>query len=124
MPSVGAQYRLRQLESKKEALESRLRDLADGFEQATVDKNEQENKRVEMQEHLQEAAYYRKVLREERERCTTVLDAYEASIFQVFLKGPFSLYYGLPTYCTMIHCTYLINFQCDFKNLWCNQFLM
>lgn len=77
--SVGAQHRLRQLESKKEALESRLQDLALGFEQATVDKNEQENKQIEMQEHLQEAAYYRQVFAEERERRTTVAEAYHVS---------------------------------------------
>lgn len=80
---VGAQHRLRQLESKKEALESRLRDLAEGFEQATVDKNEQENKRIEMQEHMQEAAYYRQVFAEERERRLTVAEAYHVYLRRI-----------------------------------------
>lgn len=94
--SVGAQHRLRQLESKKEALESRLRDLAEGFEQATVDKNDQENKQIEMQEHLQESAYYRRVLAEERDRRTTVLEAYE-----VFSMHTFSLLWEIQSenYC-------------------------
>ena len=77
LPLGDAQHKLRQLESKKEALEARLRDLAAGFEQATADKNWQEEKRREMEEHLRVAAQFRQVLAGEHRRCSAVLNSYE-----------------------------------------------
>lgn len=65
------------MESKKTALEARLYDLGEGFEQATADKNEQEEKRAEMQERLREASHFQQVLVEEHTRRTAVLHACE-----------------------------------------------
>nr|XP_039248070.1 LOW QUALITY PROTEIN: dynein beta chain, ciliary-like [Styela clava] len=93
---VGAQHRLRQLESKKEALESRLRDLGEGFEQATVDKNEQENKRLEMQDHLREAAHFQQVLMDEHRRRTAVLSACEDQL--EWVTGVAAIAAGFSTY--------------------------
>nr|XP_018669150.1 dynein heavy chain 9, axonemal [Ciona intestinalis] len=75
--SIGdAQHKLRQLESKKGALEARLHDLAEGFEQATADKNTQEEKRMEMQDHSV-AAEFRQVLTEEHKRCCAALNSHK-----------------------------------------------
>ncbi|KAK7479595.1 hypothetical protein BaRGS_00029144 [Batillaria attramentaria] len=57
------------LESKRKALEVRLADLARGFEEATIDKNEQEEKTVKMRKILDTAAQLRRILRGERQRC-------------------------------------------------------
>ena len=46
-----------------QALEIRLADLARGFEEATIDKNEQEEKTVKMKKMLDTAAQLRRVRR-------------------------------------------------------------
>lgn len=80
----GAQHKLRQLESKKEALEARLEDLGEGFEQATADKNVQEEKMTEMEEHLRVAAHFQQVLSGEQKRCLTTLNSHEVTIYKKF----------------------------------------
>nr|CAB3238693.1 dynein heavy chain 8, axonemal-like [Phallusia mammillata] len=95
--SIGdAQHKLRQLESKKEALEARLRDLADGFEQATADKNTQVEKRSEMEEHLRVAAQFRQILAGEHRRCCGVLNTYEDRLDWV--TGAAAVSSGFATY--------------------------
>ncbi|CAK8694749.1 unnamed protein product [Clavelina lepadiformis] len=95
--SIGdAQHKLRQLESKKDALEARLRDLADGFEQATADKNSQEEKRKEMEEHLRVAAKFRQVLAGEHQRCCAVLKCFGERL--EWVVGAATMAAGFATY--------------------------
>ena len=56
-----AEHKMSTLENKRKALEVRLSGLAKGFEEATIDKNEQEDKTVKMKKMLETAAQLRKV---------------------------------------------------------------
>ena len=56
-----AEHKMSTLENKRKALEVRLSGLAKGFEEATIDKNEQEEKTVKMKKMLETAAQLRKV---------------------------------------------------------------
>ena len=56
-----AEHKMGILENKRKALEIRLADLARGFEEATIDKNEQEQKTLQMDKLLETAARLRKV---------------------------------------------------------------
>lgn len=51
-----ADHKLTSLDRKSEALNNRLRDLAENFEEATVDKEEQHEKVVKMKQQLQTAS--------------------------------------------------------------------
>jgi len=56
-----AEHKMSTLENKRKALEVRLAGLAKGFEEATIDKNEQEDKTIKMRKMLETAAQLRKV---------------------------------------------------------------
>ena len=56
-----AEHKMSTLENKRKALEVRLSGLAKGFEEATIDKNEQEEKTIKMKKMLETAAQLRKV---------------------------------------------------------------
>ena len=56
-----AEHKMSTLENKRKALEVRLAELAKGFEEATIDKNEQEDKTIKMKKMLETAAQLRKV---------------------------------------------------------------
>ncbi|KAH9514965.1 hypothetical protein Btru_021540, partial [Bulinus truncatus] len=55
-----AQHRMNTLENKRKALEVRMTDLARAFEEATIDKNEQEEKTIKMKKMLDTAAELRR----------------------------------------------------------------
>ena len=57
----SAEHKMSILENKRQALEIRLADLARGFEEATIDKNEQEDKTIKMDKNLETAVRLRKV---------------------------------------------------------------
>ena len=57
----NAEHKMATLDSKRKALEVRLKDLAKGFEDATVDKNDQEEKTVKMDKMLHTAGDLREV---------------------------------------------------------------
>ena len=57
----NAEHKMATLDSKRKALEVRLKDLAKGFEDATIDKNDQEEKTVKMDRMLGTAANLRQV---------------------------------------------------------------
>lgn len=56
-----AEHKMATLDSKRKALEVRLKDLAKGFEDATIDKNDQEKKTIKMAEMLSTATHLRQV---------------------------------------------------------------
>jgi dynein heavy chain len=56
-----AEHKMSQLENKRKALEARLLDLERGFEEATIDKNEQDEKTVKMEHNLNTAIRLKKV---------------------------------------------------------------
>lgn len=56
-----AEHKMSTLDSKRRALETRLKDLAKGFEDATIDKNDQEKKTIKMAEMLDTATHLRQV---------------------------------------------------------------
>lgn len=56
-----AEHKMKTLEIKRSALETRLQELAKGFEEATIDKNNQEEKTQKMDKMLDTAARLRKV---------------------------------------------------------------
>lgn len=57
----NAEHKMATLDSKRKALEVRLKDLAKGFEDATIDKNDQEEKTIKMDRMLNTAANLRQV---------------------------------------------------------------
>lgn len=65
----NAEHKMATLESKRKALEVRLKDLAKGFEDATIDKNDQEEKTIKMDRMLSTAGNLRQV-------CTCIWDWY------------------------------------------------
>lgn len=56
-----AEHKMATLDSKRKALEVRLKDLGKGFEDATIDKNDQEKKTIKMGEMLSTATHLRQV---------------------------------------------------------------
>uniref|UniRef100_A0A2C9LWF7 Dynein heavy chain coiled coil stalk domain-containing protein n=1 Tax=Biomphalaria glabrata TaxID=6526 RepID=A0A2C9LWF7_BIOGL len=94
-----AQHKMNTLENKRKALEVRLSDLARAFEEATIDKNEQEEKTIRMKKMLDTAGELRRVstcifrkpfiysaviiLSGERTRCTQIFDCYERRLESV-----------------------------------------
>ena len=56
--SKEADQKLNSLNKKSDALQARLKDLAQNFEEATVDKKEQEEKVIKMQHKLNTACMY------------------------------------------------------------------
>ncbi len=57
----NAEHKMSVLENKRQTLEVRLAGLAKGFEEATIDKNTQEEKTIQMDKMLETAARLRKV---------------------------------------------------------------
>ncbi|XP_070202269.1 uncharacterized protein [Littorina saxatilis] len=94
----NAQHKMNTLESKRKALEVRLADLARGFEEATIDKNEQEDKTVKMRKILDTAAQLRRILRGERQRAQQIYDSYKRRLLAVAggcaMAGGFATYLG------------------------------
>ncbi|XP_055866060.1 uncharacterized protein LOC106055129 isoform X2 [Biomphalaria glabrata] len=78
-----AQHKMNTLENKRKALEVRLSDLARAFEEATIDKNEQEEKTIRMKKMLDTAGELRRILSGERTRCTQIFDCYERRLESV-----------------------------------------
>ncbi|RUS89314.1 hypothetical protein EGW08_002921, partial [Elysia chlorotica] len=79
----SAQHKMNTLENKRKALEIRLADLARGFEEATIDKNEQEEKTIKMKKMLDTAAQLRRILRGERQRCQQIFDSHERRLVAI-----------------------------------------
>ena len=57
----NAEHKMNVLENKRKALEVRLSEMAKGFEEATIDKNTQEEKTTKMDKQLETAGRLRKV---------------------------------------------------------------
>eukprot|EP00105_Crassostrea_gigas_P044993 XP_019929141.1 PREDICTED: dynein beta chain, ciliary isoform X4 [Crassostrea gigas] len=72
-----AEHKMATLENKRKSHEVRLTDLAKGFEEATIDKNQQEEKTKMMKKKLETAAQLRKILKGERQRCQQIYDSHE-----------------------------------------------
>ncbi|KAK6172547.1 hypothetical protein SNE40_016179 [Patella caerulea] len=93
-----AEHKMNTLESKHKALEIRLADLARGFEEATIDKNEQEEKTVKMKKMLDTAAELRKILRGERKRCQQIFDSFKRRLVAIpggcAMAAAFAVYLG------------------------------
>ena len=70
-----ADAKLSTLNNKRESFDKRLADLAMGFEEATVDKQEQEKKVLEMQGRLEDAKGLRQLLQAEMERCKQIVSS-------------------------------------------------
>ncbi|XP_078672103.1 uncharacterized protein LOC144911712 isoform X1 [Branchiostoma floridae x Branchiostoma belcheri] len=70
-----AEHRMSTLETKRKALETRLQDLAKGFEEATIDKKEQEAKTELMDRNLDTAARFRKILAKEHEHFVQIFNS-------------------------------------------------
>ncbi|XP_076457719.1 uncharacterized protein LOC143291635 isoform X3 [Babylonia areolata] len=97
----NAQHKMNTLESKRKTLEVRLADLARAFEEATIDKNEQEDKTVNMRKTLDTAAQLRRILRGERQRCQQIFDSYKRRL--VAVSGGCAMAAGLATYLGPYH---------------------
>lgn len=67
-----AEHKMSALDSKRKALELRLKDLAKGFEDATIDKNDQETKTIKMTEMLNTATHLRQALQKETSRAEQI----------------------------------------------------
>ena len=93
-----AEHKMSILENKRHALETRLRGLERGFEEATIDKNDQEKKTVRMDKLLETAARLHKVLRKERMRLQQVIDSLPARIASIggsiAISAAFATYLG------------------------------
>ncbi|XP_053409232.1 uncharacterized protein LOC123561373 isoform X4 [Mercenaria mercenaria] len=96
-----AEHKMSTLENKRKALEVRLSGLAKGFEEATIDKNEQEEKTVKMKKMLETAAQLRKILKGERQRCQQIYDSHERR--QVSISGGCAMAAGFATYLGPYH---------------------
>ncbi|GFO25145.1 dynein beta chain, ciliary-like, partial [Plakobranchus ocellatus] len=97
----SAQHKMNTLENKRKALEIRLADLARGFEEATIDKNEQEEKTVKMKKMLDTAAQLRRILRGERQRCQQIFDSFERRM--VAIPGGCAMAAAFATYLGAYH---------------------
>ncbi|XP_071095883.1 uncharacterized protein [Haliotis cracherodii] len=94
----SAEHKMNTLESKRKALEIRLADLARGFEEATIDKNEQEEKTVKMKKMLDTAAQLRKILKGERQRGQQIYDSHTRRLVAIpggcGMSAAFATYLG------------------------------
>ncbi|CAH1797693.1 unnamed protein product [Owenia fusiformis] len=94
----NAEQKMRMLENKRKALEMRLADLAKGFEEATIDKNDQEDKTIKMDRMLDTAARLRKILKSEHLRFQQIyksLDKREMAIpGGIAMASAFATYLG------------------------------
>ncbi|KAJ8316357.1 hypothetical protein KUTeg_006371 [Tegillarca granosa] len=102
-----AEHRMATLESKRKEHEGRLLDLARRFEDATIDKNEQDDKTIKMKKMLETAAQLRKILKGERQRCQQIYDSYERRLVSI------------PGGCSMAaaFCTYLGPYHHNFRRV-------
>ncbi|KAK3108743.1 hypothetical protein FSP39_014630 [Pinctada imbricata] len=93
-----AEHKMATLENKHKSHEVRLADLARGFEEATIDKNEQEEKTISMKKKLETAAQLRRILKGERQRCQQIYDSYERRLVAIpggcAMAAAFSTYLG------------------------------
>ncbi|XP_069115919.1 uncharacterized protein [Argopecten irradians] len=96
-----AEHKMATLENKRKGLDVRLDDLAKGFEEATIDKNEQDEKTVRMKKMLETAAQLRRTLKGERKRCEQIFDSYERRILSV--PGGCAMSAALATYLGPYH---------------------
>ncbi|XP_071959570.1 uncharacterized protein [Antedon mediterranea] len=93
-----AEHKLMTLENKRRALEERLTDLASSFEEATVDKNDQETMSRTMTRQLETADKFRKALATEHEHCVQICQSLPQRIMaspgSVSLAAAFVTYLG------------------------------
>ncbi|XP_052060514.1 uncharacterized protein LOC127700861 isoform X4 [Mytilus californianus] len=102
-----AEHRMANLEKKRKDLESRLQGLAKSFEEATIDKNKQEEKCIKMKKMLETAAKLRKILKGERQRCQQIYDSHDRRLVSI------------PGGCAMAaaFCTYLGTYHHNFRRM-------
>ena len=91
-----ADQKLTSLNRKSEALNARLKDLAQNFEEATVDKEEQEEKVIKMKNQLQTASELNMILAREFDRNMQIYESLQERIF--CLPGVCALASGFLTY--------------------------
>jgi hypothetical protein len=91
-----AELKLASLNRKSEALNARLKDLADNFEEATVDKKEQEEKVSKMKQQLKTASELNVILSREFERNMQIYNSVQERILS--LPGACALAAGFLTY--------------------------
>lgn len=84
------------LNRKSDALNARLKDLAQNFEEATVDKKEQEEKCVKMKQQLQTASDLNTILAREFDRNMQIYESLQERIF--CLPGACALTAGFLVY--------------------------
>ncbi|XP_022099208.1 dynein beta chain, ciliary-like [Acanthaster planci] len=93
-----AEHRLATLENKKKALEMRLLDLAQSFEEATVDKNNQEDLSKKMGQQLETANKFREILGMEHKHCVQICRSLPQRLFAipgaVAMAAAFASYLG------------------------------
>jgi hypothetical protein len=91
-----ADQKLTTLNRKSDALNARLKDLAQNFEEATVDKKEQEEKCVKMKQQLQTASDLNTILAREFDRNMQIYESLQERIF--CLPGACALTAGFLVY--------------------------
>ncbi|CAF0814108.1 unnamed protein product [Brachionus calyciflorus] len=91
-----ADQKLTTLNRKSEALNARLKDLAQNFEEATVDKEEQEEKVIKMKHQLQTASELNMILSKEFDRNMQIYESLQERIF--CLPGACALAAGFLSY--------------------------
>ncbi|XP_064650622.1 uncharacterized protein LOC135502065 isoform X3 [Lineus longissimus] len=64
----NAEHKMSSLANKRKTLEVRLADLAKGFEEATIDKNDQEDKTIKMDRMLKTSARLKKIIKGEHKK--------------------------------------------------------
>ncbi|XP_033641711.1 dynein beta chain, flagellar outer arm-like [Asterias rubens] len=93
-----AEHRLSTLENKKKALEMRLADLSQSFEEATVDKNDQEDLSKKMSRELQTANKFKEILEMEHKHCIQICQSLPQREFAipgaVAMAAAFATYLG------------------------------
>ncbi|XP_052258855.1 uncharacterized protein LOC127863384 isoform X2 [Dreissena polymorpha] len=93
-----AEHKMSTLENKRKNLEVRLAGLAKGFEEATIDKNEQEEKTIKMKKMLETAGQLRKILKGERLRCQQIFDSHGRRLVSIpggcAMASSFATYLG------------------------------
>ena len=91
-----ADQKLTTLNRKSDALNARLKDLAQNFEEATVDKEEQEEKCIKMKQQLQTASDLNAILAREFDRNMQIYESLQERIF--CLPGACALTAGFLVY--------------------------
>ncbi|XP_023931015.1 dynein beta chain, ciliary-like [Lingula anatina] len=97
----NAEQKMNQLENKRKALDIRLADLAKGFEEATIDKNDQEEKTIKMDKMLETAARLRKILKREHLRCQQIHEGLRSR--QIAIPGGSAIASAFTTYLGPYH---------------------